>query len=346
MTIRISRKKLRALAVDLGASSTLFALPDEGVILREASVAAADEQGRIVAAGNDALLHFKRAPEKRTILHPLRDGTVFDVSLCRKMLAGFVDRTFGKTARRLGLNAVLCIPASFGTAAFAAAEEAANGAGLRVIRVIQTPVAAALGAQLSIDQPEGHMVLDIGGSSTCAAVLTLGGIAMQRTAHTGGRHIDHAIMQYMQKRHCVRISLRAAEEAKFRLASALSEPKHRMQVHGCDVFTGFPHTVEVDVTDMYRFIFPHLREIAACAADVLNDTPPELAGDLLEHGVTLIGGSAQLFGLSAFLSGQLHIPVQHVRDPIACAALGACAAMEHPDRYFLTRKAYDNMAYL
>ncbi|MBR7035276.1 MAG: rod shape-determining protein, partial [Bacteroidales bacterium] len=197
MTIRISRKKLRALAVDLGTFSTLFALPDEGIILREASVAAADEQGRIVAAGNDALLHFKRAPEKRTILHPLRDGTVFDVSLCREMLAGFVDRTFGKTARRLGLNAVLCIPASFGTAAFAAAEEAANGAGLRVIRVIQTPVAAALGAQLSIDQPEGHMVLDIGGSSTCAAVLTLGGIAMQRTAHTGGRHIDHAIMQYM-----------------------------------------------------------------------------------------------------------------------------------------------------
>ncbi len=346
MTICFFRKKLRALAVDLGTASTLFALPDEGVILREASAAAADRRGNIVALGNDALQHFGRTSDETAVLYPLRGGAVFDASLCRKMLAGFIVRSFGKTARRLGIDAVLCIPASFGAAALRAVKDAAQGAGLRVIRVISAPVAAALGAQLAIAGPEGRMLLDVGGSLACAAVLTCGGIAVQRTVYVGGRHIDHAIVQYMRKTHRVRIGPHTAEDIKFRLASALCTPGRRMQVYGSDIPAALPCAAEADAAGIYRSILPHLNAIAACAAEVLDGTPPELAGDLVGHGVTLAGGGAHLAGLCTLLNRRLRIPAQRAHDPIACAVLGACAAMEDPDRYFLPRKAHNNMAYL
>ncbi len=321
----------RAAAIDLGTVNTLIALRGRGIVLCEPSAVAvtADERREVIACGEEALRMAGRTPGGVAIVWPLRDGVIADYRLSAEMLKRFLEKALGRRNGALGARLAMCLPLCVTEVERRALEEAARNVGAREVLLLDEPMAAALGADLPVFEPMGSLVVDIGGGTTDIAVLSLGGVAASLSLRTGGRHIDAAIAEYVAAQYELALGERTAEEVKLTLASALPGGMTRMQVRGRSLKTGLPAHVVLNAGEISHAVAPVVRKLVESVKRVLADTPPELAADLMETGLTLTGGGGRLPGLDRLLALETGLAARVAEDPIECVARGALMLLDN-----------------
>lgn len=321
----------RAVAIDLGTVNTVIAVKGRGIVLREPSVVAvtADEYRSVIACGGDALRMAGRTPGGVNIVWPLRDGVIADYILTAEMLKRFMEKAMDRRSGALGARLAMCLPLCVTDVERRALEEAAKAVGARDVLLIDEPFAAAIGAGLPVFEPIGSMVADIGGGTTDIAVLTLGGIASSVSLRTGGRHIDAAISDYVARQYKVSLGERTAEEVKLTLAMALPGGLERMQVRGRGLESGLPTRTVLNSGEISHAIAPVVRKLTDAVKRVLSETPPELAADLMDNGLTVTGGGALLPGFDKLLAHETGLSVHIANEPLDCVVLGALSLFDN-----------------
>lgn len=319
--------------IDIGTVSTLISCRDSGVILSESSAVALDKDKKVAAIGDDATAMLGRLPGDVQMLNPLQEGVVVDMQLCETMLRHFIIKALGKSAVRFGLRAVLCVPGCITHVEQRALEEAARGAGARAAFILDESVAAAIGAGLPVDEPVGTMVVDIGGGTTDAAVIAMGGVVVKHSVRAGGTQINNAIVLYIRHTYGVVIGSRTAEQIKLTIGSAEPSLLTSMEVRGRDLKSGLPVTCNISAMEIHRAIQPEVQSIINCALEVLSQTPPELSGDIYENGIWLTGGGSLLCGMANLFMSVTGVPAYIAANPLHCVVEGARIAAENMARY-------------
>ncbi len=321
------------IAIDLGTVNTLVAIRGRGIVLREPTVVAvnAGQRREVLSVGNEAMQLLGRAPGGVNVCYPIRDGVICDAPLCEAMLKHYIQRALGRKSGPLGVRLMLCLPLCITDIERHAILEAAKGAGARTVLLMEEPIAAALGAGISPQDMLGNMVVDIGGGTTDAAVLAMGGIAANRSIRVGGTHIDEAIVEYMRREYELMIGSRTAEQVKLSLGRAQVGGVEHCEIRGRSLKTGLPTSLIVSQGEIGHAIVEPLRKIAQCVRETLADTPPELAGDIYRRGVILTGGGALLSGMDALLERDTGLSVRVAEDALDCVVLGALRALNARD---------------
>jgi len=323
----------RKIAVDLGTANVLVYVKGRGIVINEPSVVAISRHNNsIVAVGNDAKELQGRTPEAIEVVRPMRHGVVADYPTTEAMLRYFLGKTIG----RLSLvrpEVAVCAPVGATEVERRAVREACEAAGARrPVHVIPEPLAAALGARLPVDLPQGNMVLDIGGGRAEAAVISFYGIVAAASIRVAGDRFDGAIASYVRRRHGVIISDRMAEEIKIAVGSAIPlEEELTCEVRGRDQATGLPRTVEITSTEICQVLQDPLEAIIAMLRSVFERTPPELISDIVDHGIVLVGGGALLRHLDYRITRETGVPCHVAENPMECVVLGAGIALDHMD---------------
>ncbi len=312
--------------IDLGTSNTLVYVRKRGVLISEPSVLVMDASGRrtVRAFGDEALLLLGRTTGDLVAVRPLQEGTIKDFSLTEMMLKYFIRKAIG-VSRLVNSRAIITVPCQITAIERQAVREAARVAGIRKkgISLVDKPFAAALGCGLPVFKPKGSMVVDIGGGTTEAAVISLGGIVASRVVKTGGLKMDEAIAAYFKRQFNMLITEKTAEDVKLDLGSAIQPTSERRRVvRGRDLITGLPQTTEITASGVFTALEGACQAILGCIRYVLERTPPELAVDIMRTGIHLTGGAAQLAGLDQYIASELEMPVLLARQPGACAAVG------------------------
>ena len=313
----------RDLALDLGTTNTLIHRQGRGVVLDEPSVVAVDSAtGEVVTAGQTAKEMLGRTPGSMRAVRPLRGGVVHDPDVTERMLRVFADSIGVSSVFRPRI--VVCVPSTVSPLERRAVEDVAMRVGARQVYVVEEPVVAAIGAGLPLTDVEASTVVDIGGGSTDAAILALGGVVASRSARVGGAAMDEAVSAYVQQQFSLLLGERSAEHIKIEAGSAfpLAEAR-RARVRGRDLVSGLPRTVELSSDEVRRALDPPVRAVVDLVRDLLDSTPPELAGDVLRRGVVLTGGGALLRGIDARLEHELGVPVRVADDPLRAVIRGA-----------------------
>jgi rod shape-determining protein MreB len=312
------------LGIDLGTVNVLVYVRGRGIVLQEPSVVAQEiETGKVVAVGEEARAMMGRAPETIVVRRPLRAGVIADYRVTQQMLFYFINHTIGKT--RL-LKPRVCVTVPFGATQVErrAVRDAALEAGARQALLIPEPLAGAIGAGLPVHTPGGHMVVDLGGGTSQAAVLSVYGVVTSAAIREGGVRMDEAIISYVRRKYNLMLGQPTAEEAKIRIGSALPiEESMRMEVQGRDQVTGLPRSVEITTDDIAEALEEPIALIVNMVKSVLERTPPELASDIIDRGMTMIGGSSLLRNLDQLLTQETGVPVYVADAPMACVAVGA-----------------------
>lgn len=318
----------RDIGIDLGTATVLIYIKGKGIVLREPSVVAMERDSkRILAVGAEARRMLGRTPGNIIATRPLRDGVIADYDITMAMLKHFLDRVAGSrlfAKPRL----MICIPAGVTTVEKRAVLEAAHEAGARSASLIEEPLAAALGAGLDITRPTGHMVVDIGGGTCDIAVLSLGGIVRSKSIRVAGDKFDEAIMRYIKKEHNLLIGERTAEEIKIAVATACESRHVEMEVRGRDLMHGMPKTITINSAETREALQETVTAICQSVKQVLEQTPPELTGDIYERGICMTGGGALLHGLDQLIQRHTGVPCYVAEDPTSCVALGTGKALE------------------
>ncbi|MFQ3610551.1 MAG: rod shape-determining protein [Fimbriimonadales bacterium] len=320
------------LGIDLGTANLLVYQRGRGIVLREPSVVAISQPtGKVLAVGEEARLMLGRTPGNITAVKPLVNGVIADYTITLEMLRYVINKVLGK--RRLFSPRVLvCVPSSATDVERRAVLQAAKEAGAGEVHLIEEPMAAAIGAGLPISQPGGNMVVDIGGGTTDIAVISLGGIVISRSIRVAGNKFDEAIMRHVRHAYNLMIGERTAEEIKIRIGSAYPLPQElTMEVRGRDLVEGLPRTVEIHSEEVRSALAEPVNQIVEKVRSVLEETPPELASDIIERGIVLTGGGALLKGFDRLLEHATKIPVYVADDPLSCVALGTGRALDEMD---------------
>lgn len=322
----------RDMAVDLGTANTLVYVRGRGVLVDEPSVVAVDETtGELVAVGHDAKRMVGRTPEEISVVRPLQDGVIADFEATEQMLRHFIALVHRRryfTKPRI----VVCVPSGITAVEQRAVKEAAYQAGARRVFIIEEPMAAAIGAGLPVHQATGNMVVDVGGGTTEVAVISLGGIVTSMSVRTGGDELDRAVTTWMKKEHALLLGEATAEEVKVSLGSAFPGPADgRAEIRGRDLVSGLPRTVEVSSAEVRQALEEPLHVIIDAVRVTLDQTPPELAGDIMDRGIVLTGGGALLRGLDERLRHETGMPVHVAEEPLTSVALGAGRCVEDFD---------------
>jgi rod shape-determining protein MreB and related proteins len=319
----------RDMAVDLGTANTLVYVRGEGIVLDEPSVVAVNvHDGRPLAVGHEAKRMIGRTPGHIQAIRPLKDGVIADFDICEKMLRYFIQKVHQR--RWAKPRMVICVPSGITGVEQRAVQEAAEYAGARKpAYIIEEPMAAAIGAGLPVQEPTGNMIVDIGGGTTEVAVISLGGVVAAQSARVGGDELDEAIIQYIKKEYSLALGERTAEEIKITLGSAWPlEEELRAQIRGRDLVTGLPKTIVVSTGEIRGAIEEPVAAICDAVKMTLDKTPPELAADIMEHGITLAGGGALLTGIDARLHHETGMPIRIAPNPLYCVALGSGQSLE------------------
>src|SRR5262245_10122209 len=319
----------RDMAVDLGTANTLVYVRGKGVLVDEPSVVVVNEEtGELVAVGHDAKLMLGRTPEDITAIRPLQDGVIADFEATEQMLRHFIALVHRR--RYLAKpRIVVCVPSGITTVEQRAVKEAAYQAGARRVYIIEEPMAAAIGAGLPVHQATGNMVVDVGGGTTEVAVISLGGIVTSLSVRTAGDELDRAITQWLKKEHALLVGEATAEEVKKTLGSAFPSSKDgEAEVRGRDLVSGLPRTVTLTSSAVRIARDEPLHAIVDAVRVTLDQTPPELAGDIMDHGIVLTGGGALLRGLDDRLGEETGMPVHLAEDPLRSVAHGAGRCVE------------------
>lgn len=318
------------IGIDLGTSSVLVYVKDQGIVLREPSVVAIDnDTGKIVRIGKEAQQMLGRAPENISIVRPLKDGVISQYNVTLKMLQYFIKNACGTTLVRP--RVMICVPSKISEAEEITVLNAVGQAGARQTMLIEEPVAAALGAGIKIDAPEGHMVVDIGGGTTDIAVISYGGVVVSESLKIAGDEFDEAIATYMRKHYKVLIGERTAEEIKIKVGKVFDVPtkkKPEMSVKGRGMVKGMPKVVTFNANETLDALIEPLTAIIDAICLVIEKTPPELLGDIYKNGIVLTGGGSKLTGLDKLIEKTTGIRTYLAKDPISCVALGTGKSLE------------------
>nr|WP_290668148.1 rod shape-determining protein [Ardenticatena sp.] len=320
----------RQIGIDLGTVSVLVYVKGRGVVLQEPSVVAIRiKDQHIVEIGERARQMLGRTPETIEVVRPLKGGVIADYTVTRKMLEYFIGKVSGRFVKP---QVVVSIPVGVTSVESRAVRDAALKAGASEAHLIYEPVAAALGAGLPIDTPTGNMVLDIGGGTSEAAVISVKGIVVSSSVRVGGVKIDEAIVNYIRRKYNLIIGDQTAEQLKIQIGSALplDEPL-TMEIRGRDQVAGLPKTLEVSSDEITEAIAEPLEEIVRVVKNVLEKTPPELISDIIDRGIVLTGGGALLRNLDRLLTQRTGVPCYVAENAMACVAIGAGRALERPD---------------
>jgi rod shape-determining protein MreB len=318
----------RDLAIDLGTANTLVYQRGRGVVLDEPSVVAIEAAtGKLIAAGTRAKEMLGRTPGHVRAVRPLADGVISDADVTEQMLRYFVDQV--RPSRLIRPRMVVCVPSEVTGVERRALEDAAVRSGARRVYVIEEPMAAAIGADLPVNETSASMVVDIGGGTTDVAVISLGGIVTARSVRVGGDEIDEAVIAHVKSEYSLLLGERSAEDIKVAVGSAfpLSE-ETTTRVRGRDLVSGLPKTVTISSQEVRRAIEGPVLQIVELVRATLDVCPPELAGDILDNGVTLTGGGALLRGLDERLRHELGVPVRVADDPLRAVVRGSGRCIE------------------
>ncbi|OGH23317.1 MAG: rod shape-determining protein [Candidatus Levybacteria bacterium RIFCSPLOWO2_01_FULL_38_13] len=327
----------KRIGIDLGTANTLVYLAGEGIVLNEPTVVAVTaEENRVVAVGREAKEMLGRTPGNIVAQRPLRDGVIADYTITEAMLSYFIDKAAGKS-RFFKPEVMVCIPSGVTQVERRAVLDATMAAGAKVAYLIEEPLAAAIGAKIPIAQAAGHMVVDMGGGSTEAAVISLGGVVVHNSVRVGGNKIDEVIANFTKKKFNLLVGERTAEEIKIELGNALienpSKETKKMEIRGRDSITGLPRTVELTEVQINEAIQPVLLEIISAIKGVLEQTPPELASDIIDKGVVLSGGTSLLKNLDKLITKLTGVPCHVAEEALLCVVRGTGVALENIELY-------------
>ncbi|MFM2357789.1 MAG: hypothetical protein RJA61_526 [Candidatus Parcubacteria bacterium] len=324
----------KKLGIDLGTANTLVFVPGKGVVLCEPSVVAvSEEDNKILAIGVEAKQMIGRTPEHIIAYRPMKDGVIADYRVTEAMLRYFMEKALGKWSFWKP-DVLVSVPAGITSTERRAVIEAAIKAGARNAYVVKEPILAAIGAGIPIQEAAGHMVVDIGGGTTDVAVISLGGIVSSKSVKVAGNKIDYAIADYIKKTFNLAIGDKTSEDIKMKIGSAIPiEDELSMIVKGRDFVTGLPRSIELKTNEVVKAITKELREMIKAIKDVLQETPPELASDIIDRGIIMTGGTSQLRNLPELVLRRTGVKAQLAKDPFYCVVKGTGIALEHLDTY-------------
>lgn len=325
----------RRIGVDLGTANVVVYVGGRGVVIHEPSVVAvALKDNTIVAVGSEGREMLGRTPSSIAVVRPMREGVVADYLTTKAMLRYFLAKVLGRF-NLIKPVVVVCVPAGSTSVEQRAVREAAESAGARrPARLMPEPLAAAIGARIPVASPRGHMVVDIGGGRTEAAVISMYAMVVSESLRVAGDRIDDTVAAYVKRRHNLIIGERTAEELKIAVGNALVmevDPKLVAEVRGRDQITGLPRIVSVSSAEIAQAIQEPLASVIGTVRSVLEKTPPELSSDIIDRGIVLTGGGSLLRNLDRFIAQELGIPCHVAENPLDCVAIGAGIALEHWD---------------
>lgn len=322
------------LGIDLGTTTVLVFVPGKGIVLNEPSVVAVSTVGnRILAVGNDAKEMVGRTPDEIIAYRPMKDGVIADYRVTEAMLRYYIRKALGKW-NLFRPEVMVSVPAGVTSTERRAVVEAATKAGAREAYVVKEPILAAIGAGIPIHEARGHMIVDIGGGTTDIAVISLGGIVASTSVKCAGNALDRAIADYIKKTYNLSIGDKMAEDVKIRIGSAVPlEQEHTMVVKGRDHLTGLPRSLEIGTNEIVRAIGKELRIIINAMKDVLQETPPELAADIIDNGIVMTGGTSLLRNFPELVFRRTGVRARLAKDAPFCVAMGTGEALKHLDAY-------------
>ncbi|MHB1414499.1 MAG: rod shape-determining protein MreB [Chloroflexota bacterium] len=322
----------QAVGIDLGTANVLVYVRGKGIVLNEPSVVAVSTaDNRLLAIGNEARAMLGRSPDSITVSRPMRDGVIADYLITESMLSYFLSKVCGRF-RMFRPEVMISIPAGVTSVERRAVHDAAVQAGAKVAYLIEEPRAAAIGAKVPIHLPSGNMVVDMGGGTTEAAVLALNDIVVSRSVRVGGNKMDDAIVNYIRRKYGLMVGDRTAEEIKMKIGSALPlEPEVSIDIRGRDQVTGLPKTISINSAEVRDAISETLAAMVATAKSVLEETPPELASDVMDKGMILTGGGALLHNIDRLFAMETGVACYVAETPLECVAIGAGLALERID---------------
>ncbi|OGE30353.1 rod shape-determining protein [Candidatus Daviesbacteria bacterium RIFCSPHIGHO2_01_FULL_44_29] len=326
----------KRIGIDLGTANSLVYLAGTGIVMNEPTVVAVStDDNRVLAVGNEAKEMLGRTPGNIQATRPMRDGVIADYVITEAMLRYFIDKVCGST-RFFKPEVMVCVPAGVTSVERRAVLDATLSAGAKTAFLIDEPLAAAIGANIPIANPSGNMIVDIGGGTAEAAVICLGGVVVHSSARVGGNKIDEAIINLVRKRFGLMIGDHQAEEVKIQIGIATLPKKNEvkeMEVRGRDASTGLPKTISINSFDVNEAISDVLKKIIGAVKGVLEQTPPELASDIIDKGIVMSGGTSQLHNLDKLMTEQTGVPCHLAENPLYCVALGTGLALENLDLY-------------
>lgn len=323
------------LAIDLGTANTLIYLKGHGIVCNEPSVVAVEYEGsgkrRIVAVGAEAKNMLGKTPENITAIRPMKDGVIADFEVTEEMLRRLIRKVHNrKTLVRPRI--VICVPHGITEVEMRAVRESAESAGAREVYLIEEPMAAAIGAGMPITEACGSMILDIGGGTTEVAIISLKGIVYSRSVRVGGDTMDEAIQNYVKRRYNMLIGERTAERVKIAIGTAIPNGESlSMEIKGRDLVQGVPKAVVVSEEEVCDALIEPINQITEAVRIALEKTPPELASDIVDRGITMTGGGSLLRNLDQLISQQTGLPVVLVDDPLSAVVLGSGAVLDQLD---------------
>jgi rod shape-determining protein MreB len=344
----------KRLGIDLGTANSVVWLAGTGVVLNEPTVVAVTtDDGRVVAVGNEAKEMLGRTPGNIMASRPMRDGVIADYRITEAMLSHFIDRAVGRN-RIFKPEVMICVPTGASQVERRAVIDATLAAGAKVAYLIEEPLAAAIGAKIPIAQASGHMIVDMGGGSTEAAVISLGGVVVHKSARVAGNKLDEAIANYVKKNFNLIIGERMAEAIKITIGDAVehnpkpselsdkrgkpaaagSEPSvHTMEVRGRDAITGLPRIIQLTRAEVTAAIAPVLHLVINAIKSVLEETPPELAADIIDKGIVMAGGTSLLRNFDKLVTQMTGVPAHIADEPLLCVVRGTGVAIENIELY-------------
>ncbi|MBW1925803.1 MAG: rod shape-determining protein [Deltaproteobacteria bacterium] len=322
------------LAIDLGTANTLVYVKGKGIVLREPSVVAVRKDvkaNRVVAVGKDAKMMLGRTPGNIVAIRPMKDGVIADFEVTEAMLRYFIRKVHNRRALvRPRIN--ISVPSGITQVEKRAVRESAESAGAREVYLIEEPMAAAIGAGLPITEPIANMVVDMGGGTTEVAVISLAGIVHSKSVRVAGDKMDNAILQFIKRKYNLLIGEHSAEKIKIELGDVMPEqPYKELEIKGRDLVSGVPKTIAINSSEVRSAITEQIDTIVDTVKNVLEQTPPELAADIVDKGIVLTGGIALLKNLDKLLRGETHLPIIIADDPLSSVVLGAGMSLDNLD---------------
>lgn len=322
------------LAIDLGTTRTRIMMPGKDLVLDQPSIVAREVNSKKVnAVGDEAISMVGRTAQTIDAYHPLKNGVIADFRTTERMLAHFIAKSAGKLKLRAP-TAVITVSSAATPTEKRAVLDVAKSAGIREVKVIKAPIAAALGAGIPILEARGNMIIDLGGGSTEVAVLSLGGVAAENSIRIGGDDIDHAINEYLRKNYSITVGEQSSTEIKHLIGSAMpSDNRSEARVHGRDLIGGLPKQITVEANELVPSIELLLEQIVLAVRGAMEITPPEIVSDIINQGIILTGGGSRLTRIDTLLSKVIGVPVLTIKDPELCAVKGALLALSDIENY-------------
>lgn len=321
------------LAIDLGTANTCVYEKGHGLVLREPSVVAVKRDNRgnkvVLAVGHDAKRMLGRVPGNIEAIRPMKDGVIADFEVTEAMLRHFISKAH-KSNHFVHPRVMICVPTGVTQVEKRAVKESAQSAGAREVYLIEEPMAAAIGANLPITEPISNMVVDIGGGTTEVAVISLAGIVYSRSVRVGGDKMDEAIMTHVKRKYNLLIGETSAEDIKIKIGSAYPlDPEETLEIKGRDLLDGIPKNITITSEEIRKSIAEQVDSIVQAVRIALEQTPPELAADIVDRGIVLTGGGALLKGLDQLLRDQTNLPITVVDDPLSTVVMGTGKALDN-----------------